>query len=94
MWLMVRDTEIYRPWFDGRVAAQRETQGNFDADWLHDQTFALMASRETYHRLPRAAYSMDIGAEVALATTPVHIADAGNLESLIHSIVLGTGEAP
>ena len=33
---MVRDAEIYEPWFDGRIAAQKTTQGNFDADWLHE----------------------------------------------------------
>jgi pimeloyl-ACP methyl ester carboxylesterase len=54
-WLMLRDGQIYRPWFDGRIAAQRRTQGNFDANWLHDQTVALMEGRATYHLLPRAA---------------------------------------
>jgi pimeloyl-ACP methyl ester carboxylesterase len=54
-WLMLRDSQIYRPWFDGRIAAQRRTQGNFAAQWLHDQTVALMEGRASYHRLPRAA---------------------------------------
>jgi pimeloyl-ACP methyl ester carboxylesterase len=54
-WLMLRDGQIYEPWFDGRIAAQRRTQGNFDAQWLHDQTVALMEGRESFHRLPRAA---------------------------------------
>jgi hypothetical protein len=52
---MLRDNQIYRPWHDGRIAAQRPTQGNFDAAWLHDQTAALMEARATQHRLPRAA---------------------------------------
>ncbi len=54
-WLMLRDAQIYAPWFDGRIAAQRRTQGNFDADWLHSQTAALMEGRASYHMLPRAA---------------------------------------
>jgi pimeloyl-ACP methyl ester carboxylesterase len=54
-WLMLRDDQIYAPWYDGRIAAQRTTQGNFDAGWLHDQTAALMEGRATYHLLPRAA---------------------------------------
>jgi pimeloyl-ACP methyl ester carboxylesterase len=70
-WLMVRDAEIYQPWFDGRVAAQKPGQGNFDADWLHEQTFALMKSRQTYSRLPRAAYRLDIEGEIARACVPV-----------------------
>jgi pimeloyl-ACP methyl ester carboxylesterase len=76
-WLMVRDGEIYRPWFDGRVAAQRSTQGNFDADWLHDQTVALMDSRTTYHRLARAAARVDAAAALAKAAAPVTIAEPG-----------------
>jgi len=54
-WLMLRDGQIYAPWFDGSVAAQRRIQGNFDAAWLHDQTAALMESRATYHVFARAA---------------------------------------
>ncbi len=54
-WLMLRDAQVYKPWFAGTIAAQRHTQGNFDAAWLHDQTAALMESRATYHLLPRAA---------------------------------------
>jgi hypothetical protein len=56
---MVRDAQIYRPWFAGTVSAQRRTQGNFDAQWLHDQTCALMAGRGSYHLLPRAAWAFD-----------------------------------
>jgi pimeloyl-ACP methyl ester carboxylesterase len=54
-WLMLRDAQIYHPWYAGSVAAQRRRQGNFDADWLHAQTVALMEGRATYHVLPRAA---------------------------------------
>jgi pimeloyl-ACP methyl ester carboxylesterase len=85
-WLMVRDAEIYRPWFDGRIAAQRTTQGNFDADWLHDQTFALMTSRQTYHRLPRAAHRADIKADLARATAPIHLVQDATRDALIRSL--------
>jgi len=54
-WLMLRDYQIYRPWYDGTIAAQRQTQGNFDAGWLQDQTAAFMEGRATCHLLPRAA---------------------------------------
>jgi len=54
-WLMIRDGQIYAPWFDGSVAAQRRVQGNFDAAWLHARTVALMEGRATYHHYPRAA---------------------------------------
>jgi pimeloyl-ACP methyl ester carboxylesterase len=88
-WLIVRDNQIYKPWFDGRVRAQRRTQGNFDAAWLHDQTFALMKARAVYHRLPRAAFSVDCAAMLADAAAPVSIAANGGLEALVRSIVAG-----
>jgi len=92
-WLMVRDGQIYSPWFDGAVGAQRKTQGNFDADWLHDQTVALMKSRTSYHRLPRAAYSTDIEAALAVSKVKVLRAPDGGLEPAIRSI-LSLAEPP
>ena len=56
---MVRDTEIWWPWFDGCIEAQRAIQGNFDADWLQRQTFELMKARTSYHRLPQEAFAHD-----------------------------------
>jgi pimeloyl-ACP methyl ester carboxylesterase len=84
-WLTVRDSQIYKPWFDGRVAAQRRIQGNFDAKWLHDQTFALMKSRASYHRLPREAYRFDTAAAITNAQVPVMLAPDGGLAALISS---------
>jgi pimeloyl-ACP methyl ester carboxylesterase len=86
-WLMVRDGQIYDPWFDGRIAAQRRTQGNFDADWLHDQTFALMKSRTTYQRLPREAWRFDGRAALARADAArVQVAADGNIAALLHTL--------
>jgi len=93
-WLMVRDDQIYRPWFDGRVSAQRKTQGNFDADWLHDQTVALMTSRATYHRLPRAAHAFDIAYALTQAKAPVRIAAEGALVDLIRLTLTPDGTSP
>jgi len=84
-WLMLRDGQIYSPWFDGRVSAQRHTQGNFDADWLHDQTTALMRSRETYHRLPQAAHLYDAQPALASTTVPIRQAVEGELATAILS---------
>jgi pimeloyl-ACP methyl ester carboxylesterase len=69
-WMMVRDGQIYAPWYDGRVAAQRHDQGCFDAQWLHDQTCALMDSRANYHRLPREVAA---SAETTLPTSVRHV---------------------
>ncbi|HVY33414.1 MAG TPA: alpha/beta fold hydrolase, partial [Caulobacteraceae bacterium] len=90
-WLMLRDNQIYQPWFDGRVQAQRQTQGNFDAAWLHDQTVALMRSRQTYHRYPRAAHRHDPIQTLQAARTPVQIADSGGLGALILSTLPKNG---
>ncbi len=86
-WLMLRDAQIYKPWFDGRIVAQRRTQGNFDAEWLHAQTFALMKSRATYHRLPREALRYDTKAALAAAKVPVCITEEMELSQLILATV-------
>jgi pimeloyl-ACP methyl ester carboxylesterase len=52
-WMMVRDAEVYLPWCDGRIEAQRRTPGMFEAEFLHEETVALMRSRATYHLTPR-----------------------------------------
>jgi pimeloyl-ACP methyl ester carboxylesterase len=90
-WLMLRDNQIYKPWFDGRVQAQRKTQGNFDAQWLHDQTVALMRSRETYHRYVRAARRHDPLRTLDGARAPVRIASDGGLAALIASTLVQNG---
>lgn len=84
-WLLVRDGQIYSPWFDGRVAAQRPTQGNFDADWLHDQTFEIMKARASYHRLPREAWAFDTEAALACSRVPVHRARPDGIVPLLTS---------
>jgi pimeloyl-ACP methyl ester carboxylesterase len=78
-WLMVRDNQIYHPWFAGIVAAQRSTQGNFDAQWLHDQTFEIMKARTTYAALPRAAWQTGCTELLSAVTIPVHLGDPVSL---------------
>jgi pimeloyl-ACP methyl ester carboxylesterase len=87
MWLMLRDAQIYQPWYEGSVAAQRSIQGNFDATWLHEQTCALMVSRETYHRLPRAAYGFDTPEALAGIQVPVHHAPETELTDTIRAVM-------
>ncbi len=90
-WLMIRDGEIYHPWFDGRVAAQRSDQGRFDAAWLHDQTVALMDSRGSYFRYPRAAVQADPLAVLASANVPVTLAERGDFRRQILATLKRTG---
>lgn len=93
-WLMLRDGQIYAPWFDGRVAAQRRTQGNFDAQWLHDRTCALMAARTSYHRLPREAWRFDTRAALAASRVPVHDAAGHELAACIRTTLHSSPSDP
>jgi pimeloyl-ACP methyl ester carboxylesterase len=92
-WLMIRDNEIYDPWFDGRVSAQRRTQGEFGADWLHDQTVALMTSRASQHRYPRAARRFDVEGALTRVCVPVARAGAGGLGETVRATLLHHGTA-
>jgi pimeloyl-ACP methyl ester carboxylesterase len=92
-WLMLRDAQIYRPWFAGTVESQRRTQGNFEAQWLHDQTAALMTGHATYHRLPRAAWRFDSLAAVRGAPVPVFVLTDGDSAAQIRSNLLHKGTA-
>jgi pimeloyl-ACP methyl ester carboxylesterase len=93
-WLMLRDGQIYRPWFDGRIAAQRRTQGNFDANWLHDQTTALMNGRTTYNRLPQAACRFDAPAALREGKITFEIAADDGIQALIASTLAATQPQP
>jgi pimeloyl-ACP methyl ester carboxylesterase len=89
-WMQLRDAQIYSPWFDGRIQAQRRTQGRFDAQWLHDQTCALMASRTSYHRLPQEAWRFDTRAALAGARVPVHTAPDGGMNGDLAGFIRAT----
>jgi pimeloyl-ACP methyl ester carboxylesterase len=83
-WLMLRDAQVYHPWYAGTVAAQRRRQGNFDADWLHAQTVALMEGRATYHELPRAAALFPTAEVLASSGADVtYLPDEAFLEELL-----------
>jgi len=92
-WMRVRDGQISEPWFDGRIAAQRATQGNFDAQWLHDQTCALMSARSSFHRLPQEAWRFDSAAAVASAGVPVLLTRGQQAAAFIRNISQPLGES-
>jgi pimeloyl-ACP methyl ester carboxylesterase len=92
-WLMVRDGQVYDPWFAGTRQSQRATQGNFDANWLHEQTCALMQGRTTYHKLPREAWRFDTAAALRDCTVPVHLLPADHSVAHIKNILLHEGAA-
>jgi pimeloyl-ACP methyl ester carboxylesterase len=91
-WMQVRDGQIYEPWFDGRVQAQRRTQGCFDAQWLHEQTCALMAARTSYHRLPQEAWRSDTRSALMHSSVPVRLLRGGDAAAFIRSTLNLAGD--
>jgi pimeloyl-ACP methyl ester carboxylesterase len=87
-WLSIRDGQIYDPWFAGTRETQRRTQGNFDAQWLHDQTCALMSGCDTAHLLPQEAWLFDTKTALRHATVPVHILPQGDRAALVTAHLL------
>jgi len=70
-WLMLRDNQIYSPWYEGTVAAQRRTQGNFNPGWLQDETAAFTEGRATYFRLARAAATIPAKKILSVSARPL-----------------------
>ena len=64
-WAMLRDGEVYAPWYATRQAALRRTEGVFDADTLHRWTVELMKQPEHYRDLLLAAVAVDLPAAIA-----------------------------
>jgi pimeloyl-ACP methyl ester carboxylesterase len=84
-WLIARDNQIYKPWFDGSIASQRRAQGNFNAEWLHRQAFELMKARLSYHRLAQEAYGFDCLGAIAQIGVPVDVLEEGALAAFLLS---------
>ena len=70
-WLMLRDWQVYWPWFDRTRAALRRVEADFGARPLHRWTMDVMRARDTYHHLIQAALAHDAEALLASVTTPL-----------------------
>ena len=68
-WLMLRDSQIYFPWFDTRRASLRRLPADFGERRLHKWTVDVMRARATYGALINAALSWD--ARGALARSSI-----------------------
>jgi len=88
LWLMLRDSLVYWPWYDTRQRALRRVAADFGATSLHRWTVAVMRQHGSYHRLVKAILTHDAAAAlntVASTTTvlppqtPVGHAYAGRL---------------
>jgi pimeloyl-ACP methyl ester carboxylesterase len=81
-WLMLRDSLIYFPWYEGRAAAVRRVPADFDARHLHERTFEVLKQYQGYRQLILAALDQDTalrcrdahraGAALQLWDDPLH----------------------
>ncbi|MBA2934813.1 alpha/beta fold hydrolase [Sphingomonas sp. CGMCC 1.13654] len=70
-WLMLRDAEIWFPWYDRRAETQRDIVGDFDGRTLHRRTLALRNDHEGYGQVVRAALAHDASAALSARTVPI-----------------------
>ncbi|MFM6828952.1 MAG: alpha/beta fold hydrolase [Novosphingobium sp.] len=75
LWLRLRDSQVYWPWFDTRRAALRRVATSFDADRLHLWAVEVMKQRAASHRLPAAILRHDAAAALAACPVPVERID-------------------
>ena len=67
-WLMLRDSQVYWPWYDRRLDALRRVAADFSARPLHRWTMDVMRARTSYMHLIHAA--LDHNAETLLRDLP------------------------
>lgn len=70
LWLRLRDSLVYWPWYDHRRAALRRIVEDFDGQRLHDWTVEVMKQAATHHRLIHAILEHDAAAAVARLPVP------------------------
>lgn len=71
LWLRLRDSLVYWPWYDTRRTALRRTAASFDAAALHDWTVEVMKQWASYHHFPHAVLRHDAAARLADVGVPV-----------------------
>ena len=93
-WLMLRDSQVYWPWYDRRLTTQRKVAADFSARPLHRWTMDVMRARAGYAGPIEAALAND--AAVALAGLAVPLAQVRNSATPLsaHDDRLATVRAP
>jgi len=76
LWLRLRDSLVYWPWYDTRRDALRRVPTRFEAWELHEWAVEVMKQHETCHHFPNAALRHDAAAALAVCTMPVERLDA------------------
>ncbi|MET3762181.1 alpha/beta fold hydrolase [Sphingomonas sp. UYEF23] len=75
-WLMLRDSHLYWPWYDRRLAGLRRVAADFSGVPLHRWTMDVMRAHATYAHPIHAALRHD--AEIALQAIQVPLAIVSN----------------
>lgn len=75
LWLMLRDSQIYWPWYDTRKAALRRLPADFDGMRLHGWTIDVMKQAASYHRFIEAALRHDAAGRFAGLDVPIELLD-------------------
>lgn len=70
-WLMLRDSQVYWPWYDRRLAALRRVEADFSARPLHRWTMDVMRARESYGQLIDAALAQDASDSLKRVAGPI-----------------------
>ena len=76
-WLMLRDWQVYWPWYDRRLDKLRRIDADFSARPLHRWTMDVMRARASYYHLIHAALAHDATAIEALSTPLLLLCDRG-----------------
>jgi pimeloyl-ACP methyl ester carboxylesterase len=72
-WLMLRDSQVWWPWYDRRVTALRRTPADFGAKALHSWTLDVMRRRDSYGHLIQATLRHDAAAALSGIKAPLLI---------------------
>jgi pimeloyl-ACP methyl ester carboxylesterase len=72
-WLMLRDSQVYWPWYDRRLATLRRVASDFSARALHRWTMDVMRSHTSYAHSVYAALRHDAAAALGDLKPPLAI---------------------
>lgn len=91
-WLMLRDQQIYWPWFDRRRQAIRPIDFEGSPRQLHDRLFAVLKARRTYGLTAQAAFRYRASSDLKRLTRPTLMIErdgdvfAGRHDSVVRTL--------
>ncbi len=72
-WLMLRDHQIFFPWYETGISHQRRVDADFGARHLHRWTFEVMRQYAHYHELIDAALAHDSAEDLVTLRVPLAV---------------------